>query len=91
MRVLLSPIRMDGSIVYSFENDKITATFNGQTDVFDFSAFPDGKAESITTTILKYSPITSAERVNGELSVIVLNVIGEDATEEERFPDWMVV
>ena len=91
MRVLLSPIRMVGSLIYSFENDKVTVTFNGQTDTFDFSSFPDGKATDITTTNLKYCPITSAERVNGELSVIVLNIIGEDATEEELHPDWMVV
>jgi hypothetical protein len=60
------------------------------TDTFDFSAMPDGEAGEITTT-LPVNPITKAKKVNGELEAELLNFIGPEATEEERFPAWKVV
>jgi hypothetical protein len=60
------------------------------TDTFDFSAMPDGEAGEITTT-LPVNPIVSARKINGELEAELLNFIGPDATEEERFPAWKVV
>lgn len=90
MRVLLSPQRADRKINYTFGNDVITATIDGQTDTFDFSEMPDGMATNIETT-LPINPILSARRVGGVLEVVLLNWIGPDATEEERFPTWQEV
>ena len=90
MKVLFSPQVNDEIIEYNFEDEKITAIYKGESDTFDFSNFPDGKAENIETS-LPVNPIVSAERKNGELYVVLLNFINKDATEEERFPSWQVV
>jgi hypothetical protein len=60
------------------------------TDTFDFSSMPDGEAEEVETT-LPINPIIKASRVDGVLELELLNLIGEDATEAERFPDWKEV
>lgn len=90
MKVLYSPQVRDKSIEYHFGDDVITATINNESETFDFSDFPDGKAENIETS-LAINPIISAERKEGILHVELVNFIDEDATEEERFPDWQVV
>lgn len=87
MQVLYSPQRADEKIKYTFNGEVITATFRGKTDTFDFTNMPNGKAEEINTT-LDVNPIVSAERKEGVLYVKLLNFIGLDATEEERFPNW---
>ena len=92
MRILFSPQRSDKRIDYSFNGEKITATLNGVTDTFDFSMFPNGQAvtEEIDTS-LPVNPILSAKREGGVLSIVLLNYIGLDATEVERFPEWQEV
>jgi len=90
MNILYSPIRADFEIIYTFGNDSITATIAGQSDTFDFSAIPNGLLAEITTT-LQYNPIISAERKEVVLSVVLLNPIGADATEEEKYPEWTVI
>lgn len=91
MRILKSPqIRFDDKrFAFSFNGEKITATINGLSDKFDFSAFPDGIMDSsMVETTLEYNPIISAERINGILSVRLINFIDEDATALEQFPGW---
>ena len=91
MHVLLVPQYNPGKeIIYEFKGELITATIDGITDVFDFSTMPDGVADQIDT-ILPLNPVLSAKKVNGVLFVELLNFIDEDATEEERFPDWQVI
>lgn len=94
MKILFSPQVNDLVINYEFGKDVITATLNGVTDTFDFGEMPDGKIdnpfEDIETT-LDVNVIISAERVGGELKVELLNFIGFDAAEEERFPEWFEV
>jgi hypothetical protein len=90
LRVLYSPVRSDKFISYSFANEVITVDMEEGRDTFDFSTMPDGKAQNITT-ILPFSPILNAERVDGILSVELIKYIGADADEAERFPDWMEV
>lgn len=92
MRVKFSPQVADERIEYIFERDKITATIEGVTDVFDFREFPDGELEvDLIETDLPVQPIMSARRVDGVLEVILLNWISTDASEEERFPKWFEV
>lgn len=90
MRVLYSPVRSDKTINYSFLNEVITVDMEEGRDTFDFSAMPNGIAENITT-ILPFNPILRAERADGVLSVELIKYIGPDATELERFPEWMEV
>ena len=94
MQILYSPCVVfdNRKINYTFENDVITATYKDLTDTFDFSGFPNGVLNIVTIeTDLEVQPILSAKRENGILHVELLNFIGEDATEEERFPEWMEV
>lgn len=94
MRVLLSPQLQveDNDLNYFFEGDVITITLNGVTDVFDFSIFSDGELDmGNIETVLEIQPILSAKRENGVLSVELLNFISEDATDEEKFPNWIEV
>lgn len=90
MKVLLSPQRSDKEINYHFEGEKITVTMNDMSDTFDFTDIPDGVMEEIET-ILSINPIISAKRESGILYVELLNFIGQDATEEEKFPEWQEV
>ncbi|WP_284037467.1 hypothetical protein [Neobacillus sp. 114] len=90
MRVYFSPVRSDDSLVYEFNGEAITVTLNGESEVFDFSEMPDGRLDSVETT-LSVNPILSAERVNGVLSVQLLNFIGVNADQEDLFPEWKEV
>lgn len=92
MKILLSPQRSNKNIEYSFEKDKITARYNNKIDTFDFSDMPNGRLEADKIkTKLDINPIISAERKEGVLYVELINFIGADATEEERFPSWKEV
>lgn len=57
------------------------------TDVFDFTGLPDGEAnvQEFETT-LPINPFVSVKRANGQLEVVVINFIGANATEDEKFP-----
>lgn len=91
MKVLFSPqYNPIEKIKYEFEDEIIKVTYNGITDIFDFSAMPDGEVTNIDT-ILPVNPIISAKRENGVLWIELLNFIGKNATEEEMFPQWKVI
>lgn len=101
MLILYSPQRNDNArLSYSFDGEVITATYKridaagnvleSMTDTFDFSSLPDGVAVGVET-VLPVNPIISARREDGVLKVELLNFIGPDATEEERFPTWKEV
>ena len=94
MRIFKSPqIRFDGiQFTFAFEGETVSATLNGVTDTFDFTGLPDGEADySMIETVLEYNPILKATKVDGILSVELLNFISEDATEAEKFPEWIEV
>lgn len=97
MKILFSPqVRDNERIIYEFTEDVIKATHKGITDTFDFIDFGDGKlqlrdeetGEDLIVTELE-NPIRSAERKDGVLYVELMNYIGADSTEEERFSDWI--
>lgn len=92
MKVLYSPcVTIDNDeIHYNFENEKITVTWGILTDEFDFTGCPDGFLSSVET-ILPENPIIEAKRENGELYVKLLKFISSDASEEEKFPDYVEV
>jgi hypothetical protein len=91
MKVYLSPqVNYGEKILYSFEGDVITVTYDGETDVFDFTSLPIGMMDSVDST-LSVNPIIYAERKDDGLYVTLLNYIDEGATHEECFPDWIEV
>ncbi|WP_067843567.1 hypothetical protein [Amphibacillus sediminis] len=95
MKVLLSPQRSDDEILYSFNDDVITVYYNGIVDTFDFSGVPDGQLvltdeddNSLIETSLPFNPIELAYKENGILHVKIRYFYKQNATEEERFPEW---
>lgn len=94
MRILMHPqVMLEGKkFDFAFSGESITATFDGDSDTYDFSGFPNGEVDfSMVETTLAYNPILIARRVDGVLSVELLNFISEDASELERFPEWIEV
>ena len=93
MRYFLSPqVNAENKIQYQFCEESIIATIGDLSDTFDFSGLPDGMANGFEiTTSLPICPVLQAERVDGALSVTLLNFIGEDASDEQRFPTWQEV
>lgn len=91
MKILYSPQVSDRKLTYEFNNDVVTATLNGIIDTFDFSGMPDGIADSIESEVFDFNPILSAKKENNILYLELINFIGEDATYEERFPEWFEV
>ena len=94
MRILKSPqVRADEKrFEFEFSGEAITAAFDDIADVFDFSGFPDGEVDfSMIETVLEYNPILKAQRVDGTLSVKLLNFISEASSEAEKIPDWIEV
>lgn len=58
---------------YVIENEKITASYEGESDVFDFTDMPDGIATFLDVeTDLAYNPIVTAVRDNGILTVTLI-------------------
>ena len=90
MKIKFSPQVHTEKIEYTFQGDTITATYQEQTEIFDFEGMPNGILTEVETN-LPINPILSAKKEDGVLYVELLNFIGEDATEEERFPDWKEV
>ena len=94
MNIKYSPcVSFDGKcFTYVFDGEKIEVAFDGVSEIFDFEGFPDGEMDSfLVETVLKYNPLISAKKVDGILSVELLNFISEDATEGEKFPEWIEV
>ena len=92
MRVAYSPQRSDRSITYTFDGETITATLDGVSDVFDFSALPDGELDvSALETTLDICPVLAARRVNGQLEVTLLKFHGPNPSPQEAFPEPEVI
>ena len=99
MKILYSPCISEEIIRYTFNGEKIIAEIDEEIDEFDFTDMPDGiletfnfrTGESLVETILEHNPILSAKREKGILYVELLNFITEDATKEEKFPNWIEV
>lgn len=72
MELVLTPQGKDVDFSFTGSGDVLNVTVNGETDTFDFSQMPDGKSTAIEST-LDPCPVLSAERVNGELTVTMLD------------------
>ena len=79
---------MDGKrIAYAFSESKISATFDGVTDVFDFKAVRSAVKVNTIRTTLAINPIEKVE-YDGTLKITITNFIGPDASEVERYPHF---
>jgi len=87
MLIRYSPQRSDRQLSYQFDGETITATLDGETDVFDFSSLPDGEAASIES-VLDPCPVLAARRVNGELHVTLLRTIGPRPSDPVELEAW---
>ena len=100
MQILLSPCRSNKTITYQFAGETITATLDNQTETYDLSFVVEGEKirpieydEDGNETInipstLPIHPIISAKREGGVLYVELINTIGRNASQEEKFPEW---
>lgn len=97
MKIYLSPQGSDGNnFKYTFIDDILTVECDGKTDEFDFTDFPDGrlqmyddKGNELVETKFEVNPLISAEKKEGVLYLELLNRISDNATEEEKFPEWI--
>lgn len=92
MRILYNPQVRDDHNKYkiTLQGEVITIQYHDKTETFDFTNMPNGTGE-VESEVFDFEPIKSAEKVDGVLWVEILNLIGIDATYEERFPEWFEV
>ena len=93
MRIYKSPqVRMDDKrIDYSAKGDKLIVTVEGVSDTFDFTNVVGVLNMVSVRTTLNFNPIQKVERKNGNIEVTTINYIGQNATDEERFPHFQEV
>ena len=94
MQIRYIPQRNDNTLDYQFDGEAITATYNGETDTFDFSILEEGDKADVQNieTALPVNPIISAKRENGEVKVELLKYHGNlQAGAEYPNTDWQVV
>ena len=93
MRIYKSPqVRLDDKrIDYSAKGDKLTVTIEGVSDTFDFTNVVGVLNMVSVRTTLTFNPIQKVERKNGTVEVTAINYIGQNATDEERFPHFQEV
>lgn len=91
MKVLFSPQVSERVLTYEFNDDMIKATMDGVTETFDFSGMPNGVADFIESEAFDFNPVINARKENDILYLELINFIGKEATEEERFPEWFEV
>ena len=91
MKVKLTPqYNPNHNIVYTFGEDSFIAEMDGVTDTFDFSKVNELNPRQIKT-ILPINPVVLVDRIGGDLHLVLINYISDDATEMEKFPEYMEV
>ena len=91
MRVLFSPQVRADKIEYKFIDDKVIVVYGDKSESYDFNGMPNGIADSIESEVFDFNPVLSAKKENNILYLKLINFIEEDATYEERFPEWFEV
>ena len=89
IKLIKTPQRADIKALYEIKGDVLTVTMGEAKEVFDFTGFPEGKAESITPEILIINPIIGAEKVGDTVTVTVIEFYGE--TERASYEHTMEV
>lgn len=81
IKIIEIPQRSDSKILYKADGDLLTITLDDSVEVFDFTGCPEGRAEEITSEIIKINPILSAEKVGDEITINVIRFYGADEKE----------
>ena len=91
MLIKLTPqYNPEHEIKYTFGQDSFVVEMDGVTDTFDFSKVSEVDPRQIKTS-LPINPVVHVERLSGVLQLTLINYINEEATETERFPQFMEV
>lgn len=91
MKVKLTPQYNPNQVIkYTFGADSFAAEMDGISDTFNFIGVSELSPRQIKTT-LPINPVVQIDRVNGELQLTLINYINDEATETERFPEYMEV
>ena len=91
MKVKFTPQYNPNQVIkYTFGADSFVAEIGGITDTFDFSKVNELNPRQIKTS-LPVNPVVHVERVSGDLHLVLINYISDDATEMEKFPEYMEV
>ena len=91
MKVKLTPQYNPNQVIkYTFGADSFVAEMDGISDTFNFIGVSELSPRQIKTT-LPINPVVQIDRVNGELQLTLINYINDEATETERFPEYMEV
>lgn len=89
MRVLFQPQFNPGaSVAYTFDGERVSATLDGASDVFDFSVLPEGATLTRVTTELPVNPVISAHRTDGVVEVVLLRWYDDESAEGDLWPQW---
>ena len=91
MKVKLTPQYNPNQVIkYTFGADSFVAEMDGISDTLNFIGVSELSPRQIKTT-LPINPVVQIDRVNGELQLTLINYINDEATETERFPEYMEV
>ena len=104
MRVLYKTYFTKNKLSYTFSKDTVKASIQVylgeaidltplyylEEDTFDFTGTSDGEAADIVTEI-GMCPILKAERVNGELQLILAKFVDEPLSMEMLYPKWQLI
>lgn len=98
MKILFVPqVNEVDTLIYEFVGDKIIVTYNEVVDEFDFTDMPEGAiAKSYgrnpnIISVFPIEPVIEARRENNQLFVKLIKFISTDATEDEKFPEWIEI
>lgn len=93
---MVPQVNDENTIYYEFVDETVKIKIDAIEEMFDFSGVPDGELEIYDDfgelkieTDLNPFPIISAEKKENILYLELLNWIDENASESERFPDWI--
>lgn len=100
MKVYLLPqVNNEIKTNYIFDKESLKISINGITESFDFTNVPNGVLDMydhdtgklLIDTSLDPFPIVKAERKDGVLYLELINLIDSDASNQEKFSDWIDV
>jgi hypothetical protein len=79
--IIETPQRADMVISHTIEEDVLTIAIDGISEAFDFTDFPEGRADEIIPDILPVNPIVSAEKQGDTVTVTLIRFYGVDEKE----------
>ncbi len=85
INLIETPQRADIQAEYIVDNDVLTVTIDGISEMFDFTGLGEGIAEEIMVEVLPINPIISAEKIGDVINLTVIRFYTFE--EKELFED----